>query len=133
MGQRLSQVDFDHIFTAPRHRHLTASYGIVKNQKKCNTVEIIPGLTETDLENRMDIPLDILNVLYPKMEIIPSPVPQRTGGPAPGDFTKDYTTPDGFLRRARRVIRFLTGTLTDSANILLVTSSVFGGGVIMPR
>ena len=132
LGQRLSQIDFDYIFTGPRHRHLATAYGIVTHQKNCKTVEIIPGLTETDQETRIGIPLDILNSIFPGMEIIPSPIPQRTGGPVPSDFTDEDKTPDGFLLRARRVIKFLKDNIPDKSNVLLVTSSVFGGGVLMP-
>lgn len=131
-GQRLSQIDFDYIFTGPLHRHFETSYGIVRHQKKCKTVEIIPDLTETDHESRNHIPLDILNAIYPEMKIIPSPYPQRTGGPAPEGFTEDDKTPDGYLRRARRVIKFLKENIPDKSNVLLVTSSMFGGCVLMP-
>ena len=132
LGRRLSQINFDYIFTGPMHRHFETSYGIIRHQKKCKTVEIIPDLTETDHESRHHIPLDILNVLYPEMEIIPSPIPQRTGGPAPEGFTEDDKTPDGYLRRARRVIKFLKENIPDKSNVLLVTSSMFGGCVLMP-
>ncbi len=131
-GQRLSQIDFDYIFVGPLHRHLETAYGIVRHQKKNKTVEIIPDLTECGHETRNSIPLDILNKIFPEMEIIPSPYPQRTGGPAPEGFTDEDDTADGYLVRAHRVDKFLHENFDSKANILLVTSSMFAGCVLMP-
>lgn len=131
-GQRLSQVDFDHILIGPLHRHFETAYGIIRHQKKCKTVEVIHDLTETDHESRTMIPVEIYNKIYPDMNIIPPVYPQKTGGPAPEGYTEDDKTADGYLRRARRIDRFLHENFDDNAKILLVTSSMFGGCVLMP-
>lgn len=131
-GQRLSQVNFDHIFIGPLHRHFETAYGIIRHQKKCKTVEVLHDLTETDHESRTIIPIDIYNKVFPEMEIIPPTYPQKTGGPAPDGYTEDDKTADGYLRRAHRVDRFLHDNFDSNANILLVTSSMFGGCVLMP-
>ena len=133
LGQRLSQVEFDYIFSGPLHRHLETAYGVVRHQKKCKTVEIIPDLTEVYHENRNGLPLDILKRLMPDMEIIPSPNPTRTGGPMPCDATDEDDSPDGYSRRAHRVIDFLKKTVPYRANVLLVTSRLFGGALLIPH
>ncbi len=133
LGQRLSQVNFDYIFSGPLHRHLETAYGVVRHQKNCKTVEIIPDLTEVYHEDRYGIPLDILTATMPDMEIIPSPDPTRTGGPMPCDVTEDDNTPEGYSRRAHRVIDFLKANIPEKSNVLIVTSRLFGGAVLIPH
>lgn len=129
-GQRLSQVDFDYIFSGPLHRHLETAYGIVRHQKKCKTVEIIHDLNETGDETWNGLPLDIMRSIFPGMEIIPSPNPTRTGGPY--NIPEEEISADGFLRRARRVVDFLKNNFSRGTNILLVTSCNYGGCVLVP-
>ena len=133
LGQRLSQVDFDYIFSGPLHRHLETAYGVVRHQKNCKTVEIIPDLTEVYHENRDGLPFDILKKLMPDMDIIPSPNPTRTGGPMPCDATEEDDSPDGYSRRAHRIIDFLKENIPYRSNVLLVTSRLFGGAVLIPH
>ncbi len=129
-GKRLSQVDFDYIFTGPLHRHLETAYAIVRHQKKCKTVEIIHDLNETGDETCNGLPIDIMRSIFPGMEIIPSPNPTRTGGPY--NIPEEEISPDGFLLRARRIEKFLKENFKDDAKILLVTSCNYGGCVLMP-
>lgn len=133
LGQRLSQIDFDYIFAGPLHRHIETAYGVARHQKSCKTIEIIPDLTEVYHEDRNGLPHDILTRLMPDIEIIPSPVPTRTGGPMPCDATEEDDSPDGYSRRAHRVIDFLKENIPERSNVLLVTSRLFGGAVLIPH
>lgn len=130
-GKRLSQVDFDYIFTGPLQRHLETAYGVVRYQKNCKTVEIIHDLNETGDELCNGLPLDIMRSRFPGMEIIPSPNPTRTGGPY--NIPEEEISPEGFLARAKRMDAFLRNCCERDANVLLVTSCNYGGCVLIPK
>lgn len=130
LGQRLSQVDFDYIFSGPLQRHVETAYGVVRYQKKCKTIEIIHDLNETGDELCNGLPIDIMRSIYPGMEIIPSPNPTRTGGPY--DIPESEISPEGFLRRARRIEEFIKENIPEGSNVLLVTSCNYGGCVLIP-
>jgi len=131
LGQRLSQVDFDYIFSGPLHRHLETAYGVVRHQKNCKTVEIIHDLNETGDETWNGLPIDIMRSIFPEMNIIPSPNPTRTGGPY--NIPEEEISPQGFLDRAKRMDAFLRNNCERDAKVLLVTSCNYGGCVLVPK
>ena len=129
-GRRLSGIGFDAILTGPLHRHLETAYGVVRHQKRNKTVEIISDLTEAGDAGYGGIPMEIVQPLFPGMEIIPCPDPSPTGGP--GVIPECDDEPVAFRLRGRRLVNYIRERFSDDANILLVTSCTFGGGILMP-
>ncbi len=130
LAARLSHVEFDAVLCAPLHSHIATANEILKLQKN-KKIEIINDLLETHIHDYAGIPTEILSNLYPDIEIIPCPDPTPTGGHYLLARQESFD-PQERLIRARRVEKYITARFPADANVLVLTSAVFGGKSLLP-
>lgn len=130
LAHRLSPIEFDAVLCAPLHSHIATANEILKLQKN-KKIEIINDLLETHIHDYAGIPQDILAKLYPDIEIIPCPDPTPTGGNYLLTRQESFD-PQERLIRARRVEKYITNRFPNDANVLVLTSTIFGGKSLLP-
>ncbi len=128
-ARRLSQIQFDAIFSGPLYRQIETAHSIVRYQKN-KKIQVLTELVEISDENRPRLPEDFYGKAFPDAEVIPCPDPTPTGGPYV--IPDEEIGPDKEIVRAVRVERFLTRTFKKDAKILLVSSAMFSGYCLIP-
>lgn len=130
-GQRLAQVEFDHILCSPLHRTIATAAAIAKYQKN-KTIQLMIDLLEASNEDWTGIPLEILAPIYKDVTILPLQDPNPTGGKL--IYNKEDMNDNSKLRlRARLLSNYIKETFEENDNILLVTSADFGARIFIPE
>ena len=124
VARRLSQIQFDAIFSGPLYRQIETAHSIARYQNN-KKIQVLTELVEISDEKDPRLPEDLYSKAFPDAEVIPCPDPTPAGG--------SYAIPDeeighgNEIARAVRVERFLTKTFGNDAKILLVSSAMFTG------
>ena len=129
-GHRLSQIEFDAVFCGPLHRQIDTAAIVMSHQKKKVKIEVLSDLTEVGLEGYAGTPTELYDVLFPGTEIVPCSDPSPTGGP--GVIPASAECPEGCRLRGRRLVEYLKRRFSGSDTILLSTSAMFGGAIVIP-
>ena len=129
-GKRLSQIEFDAVFCGPLHRQIDTAAIVMKHQKKKVKIEVLSDLTEVGLEGYAGTPTEFYGELFPDVELIPCSDPSPTGGP--GVIPSSAENSEGFRLRGRRLVEYLKKRFSGSDTILLSTSAMFGGAIVIP-
>lgn len=121
VSRRLSYLEFDAIFSGPLYRQIETAHAIARRQKN-KKIQILSELVEIGDEKRPRLPHEFYSKAFPDAEVIPSVsvIPDEESGP------------DGSIKRAIRVERFLTENFGNDAKILLISSAMFTGHCLIP-
>ena len=130
-GQRLAQIDFTAMICSPMHRTLSTMNGIVRYQQNNKTVEIINDVVEKGIYDYAGMPLELMQKLFPDMNIIPCPNPTPTGGKYVYTLEEMYDKNE-LIARARRVVRYVKNRFEDTDKILIVSHGDFLGRYLIP-
>ena len=124
VARRLSQIQFDAIFSGPLYRQIETANAIARYQNN-KKIQVLTELVELSDERDPRLPEEFYSKAFPDSEVIPCPDPT----PAGGSYTipDDEIGPDNEMKRAIRVERFLTNNFKNDAKILLVSSAMFTG------
>ncbi len=123
VGQRLAQKELKTILCSPLHRHMSTANGVIRYQKN-KTVELINDLFEKGIHSYAGMPLELMQKLFPDMNIIPCPNPTPTGGKYTYTIDEMYDKVE-LRERARRVVNYIINRFDDEDTILIISSGDF--------